>query len=74
MAEINLQKNLINSSEDDIIYVDQQSNSIYKCPVCHRIFRDPIITHCGVSYLFYRKIYNLFFLAYILSEMYFYSK
>jgi hypothetical protein len=49
MAETNLQKYLSNSSQDDIMYVDQQSNSSFKCPICHRIFRDPIITQCGVS-------------------------
>jgi hypothetical protein len=49
MSETNLQKNLMNSSQDDIKYVDQQINSIFKCPVCHRIFRDPIVTQCGVS-------------------------
>jgi len=49
MSETNLQKNLMNSSQDDIKYVDQQTNSTFKCPVCHRIFRDPIVTQCGVS-------------------------
>ncbi len=51
MAETNLQKNLVNSSQDDIIYVDQQSNSSYKCPICSRLFRDPIVAQCGVSSL-----------------------
>jgi len=51
MAETNLHKTLINLSQDDIMYVDQQANSSYKCPICHRLFRDPIITQCGVSYL-----------------------
>jgi len=50
MAEANLPNNLINSSQDDTIYVDQQTNLSYKCPICHRIFRDPIVTQCGVSY------------------------
>lgn len=50
MAETNLQKNLISSSQDDIMYDDQQSTSTFKCPICHRIFRDPVITQCGVSH------------------------
>ncbi len=41
--------NLIYSSQDDTIFLDQQSNSSYKCPICRRIFRDPVITQCGVS-------------------------
>ncbi len=41
--------NFIYSSQDDIIYVDQQSHSPYKCPICHRIFRDPVVAQCGVS-------------------------
>ncbi len=51
MTETNLQKNLVNSSQDDIIYVDQQSNFSYKCPICSRLFRDPIVAQCGVSSL-----------------------
>jgi len=49
MTETNLQNNLMYSSQDDIKYVDQHTNSTIKCPICHRIFRDPIVTQCGVS-------------------------
>jgi hypothetical protein len=44
-----METNLIYSSQDDISYADQQSNSSYKCSICHRIFRDPVVTQCGVS-------------------------
>ena len=61
MTEINLQKDAVYSSLDDIQFIDQQSSLTFKCPICHRIFRDPIITQCGVSYLFYSiLIFHLF--------------
>ncbi|CAF4289279.1 unnamed protein product, partial [Rotaria sp. Silwood2] len=50
MAETNLQKNVLYSSQEDIIYTNEQSNSALKCPICHRVFRDPIITQCGHTF------------------------
>ncbi|CAM2717067.1 unnamed protein product [Rotaria socialis] len=50
MAETNLHKSLSNSSQEDIIYVDEQYNSPFKCPICRRIFRDPVITQCGHTF------------------------
>ncbi|CAF1562167.1 unnamed protein product [Rotaria magnacalcarata] len=50
MAETNLHKSLSNSSQEDIIYVDEQYNSPFKCSICRRIFRDPVITQCGHTF------------------------
>lgn len=38
------------SSHETIIYVDERVNSIYQCPICQQIFRDPVVAQCGVSY------------------------
>lgn len=37
-------------TQDDIVCVDQTTNLSLKCPLCHRILRDPVVTQCGVSY------------------------
>ncbi|CAF1331514.1 unnamed protein product [Adineta steineri] len=50
MAMTTVQKELMYSSQDDIIYVDQQINSSLKCPICCRIFRDPIVTQCSHTF------------------------
>ncbi|UJR36621.1 hypothetical protein I4U23_029341 [Adineta vaga] len=50
MAGAGSQKESIYLSQDDIVYVDNQSASALKCPICCRIFRDPIVTQCSHTF------------------------
>jgi len=63
------------NSVEEIVFVDQQVYSLYKCPICHRIFRDPVVSQCGVCccfYCFLSLLIDFIFPAYVLSKMYFF--
>ncbi|CAF0805812.1 unnamed protein product [Adineta ricciae] len=50
MAVVGSQRESICLSQDDVVYADQQSTSALKCPICQRIFSDPVITQCSHTF------------------------
>ena len=48
-SDLMVDNNVSCSSQEKIVYDDERRYSMYKCPICQQIFRDPVVAQCGVS-------------------------